>query len=93
MLIEVKADLGTTSASDRSLGQMLRYLLAWKARGPAILVICGECDPLMSLIVRQYVDSWRTARQLPVTVWFARDEAVTAVDDRVYTPGPPQVGA
>lgn len=85
VLIEVKADLTTSSASDRSLGQMLRYLLAFKKTGPAVLIICGECDGLTSMIVRQYVEVWRNELRLPVTVWFARTESVALVEDRVIS--------
>lgn len=85
VLIEIKADLTTSSASDRSLGQMLRYLLAFKTTGPAVLIVCGECDPLMSMIVRQYVEVWRNELRLPVTVWFARTESVAKVEDRVIS--------
>lgn len=85
VLIEVKADLATSSASDRSLGQMLRYLLAFKKEGPAVLIVCGKCDPLMAMIVREYVDVWRREMRLPVTVWFARTESVASVEDRVIS--------
>jgi len=85
VLIEVKADLTTSSSSDRSLGQMLRYLLAFKTTGPAVLIVCGECDPLMSMIVQQYVDVWRNELRLPVTVWFARTQSVAQVEDRVMS--------
>jgi hypothetical protein len=87
VLVEIKSDLTTSSASDRSLGQMLRYLLAFKQIGPAVLIICGERDPLMTMIVRQYVEVWRSELRLPVTVWFAREESASQVDDRVVSLG------
>lgn len=87
VLIEIKSDLTTSSASDRSLGQMLRYLLAFKKVGPAVLIICGERDPLMTMIVRQYVEVWRSELRLPVTVWFAREESAAQVEDRVVSLG------
>jgi hypothetical protein len=66
---------------------VLRYLLAFKQSGPAVLIICGECDPLMTMIVRQYVEVWRRELRLPVTVWFAREESAAQVDDRVVSLG------
>jgi hypothetical protein len=92
VLVEVKADLDSSSASDRSLGQMLRYLLKWKFHGPAILVVCGRCDAFTSLLVRHYVESWRTTLRLPVTVWFARQGSSLEVEDRVHSPDADQTG-
>jgi hypothetical protein len=80
VLVEVKADLDSSSASDRSMGQMLRYLLAWKDRGPAILVVCGQCDSVTQLLTKDNIRSWRESLKLPVTVWFVREECASEVE-------------
>jgi len=79
LLVEVKGEMDNSAASDRSMGQLFRYLLAWKPRGPSVLVICGYCDPVLLLLIRQYVDIWRQRFRLPVTVFFASHEDASAV--------------
>ena len=70
VLCELKGDIRGSADADRALGQMLRYLLAWKLQGPAILVICGEIAPELRYLVRYYVATWREVLKLPVTVMF-----------------------
>jgi hypothetical protein len=80
LLVEVKGDMFRSSDSDRSLGQLFRYLLAWKSKGPAMLIVCGECDPLLRMLIRQYVAVWRDKPfELPVTVFFAKHETDSEV--------------
>ena len=75
VLVELKADLTTSTASDRALGQMLRYLLAWKKR-PALLVVCGDTPPDIRELIRINVESWRERLKMPVSVfWKSDDEA------------------
>jgi hypothetical protein len=74
VLVEIKADLYSTADADRALGQMLRYLFAWKKCGPAILVVAGDAPPEIRFLVRLYVDTWRERLQMPVTVYFKRDD-------------------
>lgn len=74
VLVELKADLEGSGETDRAMGQMLRYLLAWKSRGPAVLAVCGRVSPELRFLVRIYVDTWRKQLNLPVTVFFKQDE-------------------
>lgn len=78
LLLELKADLIQAAASDRSLGQILRYLVHWKTRGPALLVVCGKCDPLTKDMMCRYVRIWRTELKLPVGIVFAAYEGPDA---------------
>lgn len=78
VLVELKANLKSSAEVDRAMGQMLRYLLAWKKNGPAILVICGEAPPEVRFLVRLYITSWRQIAKLPVSVYFKRDDVVPA---------------
>jgi hypothetical protein len=64
---------------------MLRYLLAWGKDAPAILIVCGDVEPIMRAVITQYVEAWRTGLRLPVTAWFAREEEIGQVDDKVHT--------
>lgn len=73
VLVEIKGDVDHGSTSDRALGQMFRYMLAWKKRGVALLIICGYCSPVYKLVIQQYVDTWRIRFKMPVTVFFAYD--------------------
>lgn len=88
VLIEIKGDLSNSSEVDRALGQMLRYLLAWRSKGAALLVVCGEVSPEFRWLIRHYVGTWRSTLQLPICVHFmqARNEgtladAVDSADD------------
>lgn len=72
VLVELKADLTRSDQADRALGQMLRYLLAWKRTGSAVLAICGDVAPHNRFLVRLYVEQWRRDLGLPVTVFFKR---------------------
>jgi hypothetical protein len=60
---------------------MLRYLLAWKRRGPAVLVVCGDCSEELRFLIRTYVVGWRRQIQLPVTVYFKRDSTAPTDDE------------
>jgi hypothetical protein len=86
VLVELKANLSSSSEVDRAMGQMLRYLLAWKAHGPAILAVCGETPPEMRFLVRLYINMWREVVRLPVTVYFKRDDVIPA-DQLALMPG------
>jgi hypothetical protein len=79
LLVEVKGDMSRASDSDRSLGQLFRYLLAWKEKGPAVLIICGDCDGILRFIIREYVTTWRERFSMPVTVFFAQHEGAEDV--------------
>jgi hypothetical protein len=79
LLVEVKGDMDNSAASDRSMGQLFRYLLAWKSKGPSVLVICGRCDPVLLILIRIYVNIWRQRFRVPVTVFFASHEDASAV--------------
>lgn len=79
VLLELKADLDTSEKADRALGQMLRYLFAWKKCGPAILVVGGESPSEIRALVRLQIANWREQMRLPVTVYFKRyDTAIEA---------------
>jgi hypothetical protein len=73
VLVELKADLTASSNADRALGQMLRYLLAWKDRGPSVLAVCGYASPEMIFLVRHHINIWRKTLLLPVTVYFKQE--------------------
>ncbi len=82
VLLELKADLISSSETDRALGQMLRYLLAWKSGGAAILLVGGLTTPLIRGLVRVNVDNWRQKMRCPVMVHFLRyDTATEAMAD------------
>lgn len=70
VLVELKAGLTSSGETDRAMGQMLRYLLAWKASGPAVLAICGRVSPEIRWLVLTYVNTWRSQLNLPVMVFF-----------------------
>ncbi|HEY3357165.1 MAG TPA: hypothetical protein VGQ83_28200 [Polyangia bacterium] len=70
VLVELKADLTASGETDRAMGQMLRYLLAFKDKGPAVLAICGTVTPEFRLLVHMYINTWRRVVNLPVTVYF-----------------------
>ena len=73
VLVELKADLFASGDTDRALGQMLRYLLAWKDKGPAVLAVCGEAPPEIRFLVRVHVRTWRKQLNLPIIVFFKQD--------------------
>jgi hypothetical protein len=74
VLVELKGDLIDAGTTDRAMGQMLRYLQAWKNRGPAVLAVCGQSKPEMRFLVRLYVRIWRDTLGLPVTVLFKNSD-------------------
>lgn len=74
VLVEIKGDIFTASETDRALGQMVRYALAWKQIGPALLIVCGECRPLYRALVTTYITLWRKELRIPVTAYFLRDQ-------------------
>lgn len=82
VLVELKADLVRSDQVDRAMGQMLRYLLAWRDKGVAVLAVCGNVPPEMRFLIRTYIESWRTTLQTPVTVIFRKtdSEADVAVE-------------
>jgi hypothetical protein len=83
VLVEIKGDLHTASETDRALGQMVRYLLAWKQHGPALLIVCGRHRAVYRALVRVYVHLWRTTLRIPVTVYFLRKDDPEAVPTSV----------
>jgi hypothetical protein len=86
VLVELKAGLTSSGDSDRALGQMLRYLLAWKERGPAILAICGETSPEIKFLIRMYIRTWREHLNLPVGVYFKQGDDEGAPDEFAEVP-------
>jgi hypothetical protein len=79
VLLELKADMVRSDQADRAMGQMLRYLLAWRPEGAAILTVCGQVPPEIRFLVRHYIDYWRTKLGCPVTVMFRQDDDVSLV--------------
>lgn len=71
VLIEIKRNLTGSSESDRSLGQMLRYLVAWRSRGPALLLVCNEYDDNLRRLIGRHVKSWK-AQGVPILAYFVR---------------------
>jgi hypothetical protein len=85
VLVELKADLMASGEVDRAMGQMLRYLLAWKNKGPALLVVCGDVSPEIRFLVHMYITTWRQTVNLPVTVLF-KQFPVEVIDDMPLEP-------
>lgn len=79
VLVELKADMVRSEQADRAMGQMLRYLLAWRKEGAAILTVCGEVPPEIRYLVRHYVEFSRTKMGCAVTVFFRQGEDVSLV--------------
>lgn len=86
VLVEIKAGLEASGETDRAMGQMLRYLLAWKGKGPAILAVCGRITPELRFLVRLYVRTWRRQLNLPVTVYFKFDDDASRSDEHLEMP-------
>ncbi|MFO8072544.1 MAG: hypothetical protein R6V85_11780 [Polyangia bacterium] len=76
VLVELKGNLTASSEADRALGQMLRYLLAWKQRGPSVLAVCGEVSPELRFLIRTHITIWRKTLRLPVTVYFRKADEI-----------------
>jgi hypothetical protein len=76
VLVEIKRNITGSSDSDRSLGQMLRYLIAWAGKGPAILIVCNEYDDNLRGMIQRHVRSWK-AQGVPVMAYFVRSEATS----------------
>jgi hypothetical protein len=83
LLVEIKGNIYTASETDRALGQIVRYLLAWKQSGPALLIVCGECRDLYRALMLTYVTIWRKELKIPVTVYFLRAEGSEQVPTSV----------
>ncbi len=86
VLVELKANLFSSSDVDRALGQMLRYLFAWKQCGPAVLLIGGYVDHDLASLIRYYIGLWRKQMRLPVTVYFVRGREETRLDSETSMP-------
>lgn len=90
VLVELKAQMDGSGQADRAMGQMLRYLFAWKRRGPAVLAVCGNVSPEFRFIIRMYIDTWRQKLNLPVIVFFkqgdtdANEPALTEVPSEAH---------
>jgi hypothetical protein len=93
VLVELKAGLTSSGETDRAMGQMLRYLLAWKNSGPAVLAICGKVSPEIRWLVLTYVNTWRSQLNLPVMVFFkqGQDGIVDGDRDAEMPLDPPKV--
>jgi hypothetical protein len=89
VLVELKAGLSKSGEMDRALGQMLRYLLAWKKRGPAVLAICGATTPETRWLVLSHVNTWRKQLNFPVMAFF-KQGADGAVDPEMPVGDPRQ---
>jgi len=76
VLVEIKRNITVSGDSDRSLGQMLRYLIAWAGRGPAILVVCNAYDDNLRAMVQRHVRSWK-AQGVPVMAYFVRSDSTS----------------
>jgi hypothetical protein len=74
VLVEIKRNITGSGDSDRSLGQMLRYLIAWAGKGPAILIVCNQYDDNLRALVQRHVRSWK-AQGVPVMAYFVRSRA------------------
>jgi hypothetical protein len=78
--VEVKGHMTRSADADRALGQLYRYLLAWKHVGPSILIVCGECDAHLQDFIIGHVEMLRAGPfNMPVTVFFASHQHVRDV--------------
>lgn len=85
VLVEIKRNVTASAESDRALGQMARYCMAWRREGPAVLIVCNEYDGNLRTFVERTVRGWK-AQGLPVMAFFARSGTVQAGDDE-FEPG------
>jgi hypothetical protein len=85
VLVEIKRNVFASAESDRILGQMARYCIAWRRKGPALLVVCNEYDDNLRRFVERTVRGWK-AQGIPVMAYFARNPQVVAGDDE-FPPG------
>jgi hypothetical protein len=74
LLVEIKGDIRTAAEADRALGQVARYALAWKTRGPTLLIICGDCEPAYLALIKTYVTIWRRSLRIPISPYFIRSQ-------------------
>lgn len=81
VLVEIKRNITVSGTTDRALGQMLRYLMAWRSKGPAVLVVCNDYDENLRQFVQRSVRSWK-AQGVPVMAYFVRSaDDKAALDD------------
>ena len=85
VLVEIKRNITGSSDTDRALGQMARYCVAWRRKGPALLIVCNEYDHDLRMFVERTVRGWK-AQGIPVMAYFARHPSVAAGDDE-FPPG------
>jgi hypothetical protein len=86
LLVEIKGDIRTAAEADRALGQVARYALAGKTRGPTLLIICGDCEPAYLALIRIYVMMWRKSLRIPISPYFIRSQR----SEEVPTSGHPE---
>jgi hypothetical protein len=79
VLVEIKRNVDGSSSSDRSLGQMSRYSMAFRRKGPALLVVCNEFDAELRVFVEKTIRGWKT-HGAPVMAYFAREPDVRSED-------------
>ncbi|PZR04617.1 MAG: hypothetical protein DI536_33815 [Archangium gephyra] len=89
VLVELKAQMDGSGQADRAMGQMLRYLFAWKKQGPAVLAVCGTVSPEFRLVIRMYVKTWREQLHLPVTVFFKQGDTAADLTEALEMPVEP----
>jgi hypothetical protein len=80
VLVEIKRNITASAESDRALGQMARYCIAWRREGPAVLVVCNDFDRNLRTFVERTVRGWK-AQGVPVMAYFARQASVESGDD------------
>ena len=86
VLVEIKRNITASSESDRALGQMARYCIAWRQKGPALLVVCNEFDHNLRTFVERTVRGWK-AQGVPVMAYFARADGIIEAGDDEFVPG------
>jgi hypothetical protein len=86
VLVEIKRNITASSDSDRALGQMARYCVAWRRQGPALLIVCNEFDPNLRMFVARTVRGWK-AQGVPVVAYFVRSDASDTGSDDEFPAG------
>jgi hypothetical protein len=80
VLVEIKRNVTGSGESDRSLGQMQRYSIAFRRTGPAVLIVCNEYDENLRIFVERTIRAWKS-QGTPVLAYFARHPSVIEGDD------------
>jgi hypothetical protein len=74
------------AGSDRALGKIARYCIAWRREGPALLVVCNDFNLNLHKFVERTVRGWK-AQGVPVVAYFVRADAGDTGNDDEFLAG------